>query len=245
MAACAAFKEAGILVHAYMIYGFWNDTAQSIIDSMETLRQFFSAGLLDSSFWHKFVLTRNSTVYAQWKKEGKLDLVSGENQSSCFAKNNLHFKGEEKYNKFGPSLDLSVSEWMHGENLNMKVQKWFDFPVPSPTINKNFIDSYIEKYEEKCLKIDMDYSKENKYRGPFYLGGNPIFLKNKIKWIYLQEENEINYREQDKESIKKLLLWLRPEASEKDRMAAINILKNNNEMCLFIESMHNMGIVFI
>ena len=107
VAACAAFKEAGILVHAYMIYGFWNDTAQSIIDSMETLRQFFSAGLLDSSFWHKFVLTRNSTVYAQWEKEGKLDLVSGENQSSCFAKNNLHFKGEEKYNKFGPSLDLS------------------------------------------------------------------------------------------------------------------------------------------
>ena len=62
--ACAAFKESGILVHAYMIYGFWNDTAQSIIDSMETLRQFFSAGLLDSAFWHKFVLTRNSTVYS-------------------------------------------------------------------------------------------------------------------------------------------------------------------------------------
>ena len=64
--ACCAFKEAGILVHAYMIYGFWNDTPQSIIDSMETLRQFFAAGLLDSAFWHKFVLTRNSTVYNQW-----------------------------------------------------------------------------------------------------------------------------------------------------------------------------------
>ncbi|MBO6100218.1 MAG: radical SAM protein, partial [Spirochaetaceae bacterium] len=60
VSACAAFKEAGVLVHAYMIYGFWNDTPQTIIDSMETLRQFFAAGLLDSAFWHKFVLTRNS-----------------------------------------------------------------------------------------------------------------------------------------------------------------------------------------
>ena len=93
-----AFKEAGILVHAYMIYGFWNDTPQSIVDSMETLRQFFAAGLLDSAFWHKFVLTRNSTVYNQWKKDGTLNLVSSEESSSAFARNNLHFKGEEKFN---------------------------------------------------------------------------------------------------------------------------------------------------
>ena len=67
ISACAAFKEAGILVHAYMIYGFWNDTSQSIINSMETLRQFFESGLLDSAFWHKFVLTKNSQVFLNGK----------------------------------------------------------------------------------------------------------------------------------------------------------------------------------
>ena len=67
VSACAAFKEAGILVHAYMIYGFWYDTAQTIIDSMETLRQFFAAGLLDSAFWHKFSLTKNSELYDKLK----------------------------------------------------------------------------------------------------------------------------------------------------------------------------------
>ena len=45
VSACAAFKEAGIRVHAYMIYGFYNETPQMLIDSAETLRQLFAAGL--------------------------------------------------------------------------------------------------------------------------------------------------------------------------------------------------------
>ena len=245
VASCAAFKEAGILVHAYMIYGFWYDTAQSIIDSMETLRQFFNAVLLDSSFWHKFVLTRNSTVYSKWEKEGKLDMVSSADQSSCFAKNNLHFKGEEKYNKFGPFLDQAVSQWMHGQNLEMKVQKWFDFPVPQPTISKHFIDNYIEQYEEQSEKIDVDYTKDNKYTGPFYIGGNPIMCGKHMKWIYLQEENEMNIKGKDKEEIKDLLLSLRPESSSEVRMKAIQKLRNNIELQSFLSSLHNKGIVFI
>ena len=142
--ACCAFKEAGVLVHAYMIYGFWNDTPQSIIDSMETLRQFFAAGLLDSAFWHKFVLTRNSTVYSQWEKDGTLDLVSGADSSSAFARNNLHFKGEASFNKFGVPLDTALNSWMHGDGLEKKAQKWFDFPVPPPTVPRDFIEKKIE-----------------------------------------------------------------------------------------------------
>lgn len=68
VAACAAFKEAGILTHAYMIYGYWLETPQMLIDSMETLRQLFAAGLLDSSFWHKFTLTRHSRIYTEYCK---------------------------------------------------------------------------------------------------------------------------------------------------------------------------------
>lgn len=68
VAACAAFKEAGILTHAYMIYGYWLETPQMLIDSMETLRQLFAAGLLDSSFWHKFTLTKHSRIYTEYCK---------------------------------------------------------------------------------------------------------------------------------------------------------------------------------
>ena len=44
VSACCAFKEAGILVHAYMIYGYWNETPLDLINSMETLRQFYDNG---------------------------------------------------------------------------------------------------------------------------------------------------------------------------------------------------------
>jgi hypothetical protein len=40
--ACCAFKEAGVLVHAYMIYGYWWEKEQDLINSMETLRQFYA-----------------------------------------------------------------------------------------------------------------------------------------------------------------------------------------------------------
>ena len=67
VSACCAFKEAGILIHAYMIYGYFGETEQDTINSMETLRQLYEAGLLDSCFWHKFVLTRHSRIYSEWK----------------------------------------------------------------------------------------------------------------------------------------------------------------------------------
>ena len=54
-----------------MIYGYWWEKEEDLINSMETLRQFYANGLLDSCFWHKFVLTRHSRVYNEWK-EGKI-----------------------------------------------------------------------------------------------------------------------------------------------------------------------------
>ncbi|MDR0455744.1 MAG: radical SAM protein, partial [Treponema sp.] len=65
---CAAFKEAKILVHAYCIYGYWDQDEQEIIDSAEVLRQLFAEGLLDSAFWHQFTLTKHSRVYAEKQK---------------------------------------------------------------------------------------------------------------------------------------------------------------------------------
>ncbi|MDR1128786.1 MAG: radical SAM protein, partial [Treponema sp.] len=62
---CAAFKEQGILTHAYLIYGYWDEDGQEIIDSAEITRQLFEAGLLDSAFWHQFVLSCHSRLYAE------------------------------------------------------------------------------------------------------------------------------------------------------------------------------------
>ena len=86
-----------------------SESDQDIINSMETLRQFFKAGLVDSCFWHKFVLTRHSRLYDEWSKGEHRDLkvIEPEN-TGLFAKNGLHFEGEEKSRKFGHGLETSL-----------------------------------------------------------------------------------------------------------------------------------------
>ena len=239
--ACCAFKEAGILVHAYMIYGFWNDTPQSISDSMETLRQFFQAGLLDSAFWHKFVLTRNSTVYSQWEKDGNLDLVSGADSSSAFARNNLHFKGEEKYNKFGSPLDTALNSWMHGDRLAQPVQKYFDFQVPAPTVSKNYINKLIEEYEQKN-KTHASTLSEKTAQNLWWLGGNPVKAGKEYRWLYLMEEQTAPAGAFPDLG---LLLALRPEASEDLRTSALNKITATPELLSKLKKLLGRGLVLL
>ena len=239
--ACCAFKEAGILVHAYMIYGFWNDTAQSIIDSMETLRQFFQAGLLDSAFWHKFVLTRNSTVYSQWEKDGNLDLVSGADSSSAFARNNLHFKGEEKFNKFGLPLDTALNAWMHGDRLAQPVQKYFDFQVPAPTVSKNYINKLIEEYEQKN-KIHASTLSEKTAQNLWWLGGRPVLCNSEYRWLYLMEEQTAPAGAFPDLG---LLLALRPEASEAERSSALSTIISTPSVLPNLKKLIGYGLVLL
>jgi hypothetical protein len=62
---CKHFTEAGIMVHAYLMYGFPTQTEQETIDSLEMVRQLFEAGILQSAFWHLFTMTAHSPVGLQ------------------------------------------------------------------------------------------------------------------------------------------------------------------------------------
>ena len=228
VSACAAFKEAGILVHAYMIYGFWYDTAQTIIDSMETLRQFFEAGLLDSAFWHKFSLTKNSELYEKLKAS---------------------WKGGAEFAKYGRPLEAALDSWMHGKKLEQKVQKWFDFPVPAPTVKKDFVDKAIERYEQ--------VSRSKTKGEPYWLGSTPILTVNKgdnpeLHWFYLQEEYSVRARDlfgskddDTPSSLIELLCSLRPEAPEEVRQKNILQITKSAGLQKALEKLHNRGLVFI
>lgn len=195
--ACCAFKEAGILVHSYMIFGFWNQTEQDLINSMETLRQMFKNGLLDSAFFHKFSLTKNSTVYQEWKSGKIKDLIPIENEKNILAQNEISFKGEQKSQKYSNGLNFAVEDWMNGKNLNKNVESYFDFKMPVPSIQKNFIENLIEKYENNRDKNYNFFTEdvENCKKEYVWLGGKPLIQKNKnsskIFWTYMGELNSV------------------------------------------------------
>ena len=60
-----AFTDAGVMVHAYLMYGFPTETAQETIDALERVRQLFAEGCIQSAFWHRFTATAHSPIGQQ------------------------------------------------------------------------------------------------------------------------------------------------------------------------------------
>lgn len=242
LSACAAFKEAGILVHAYMIYGFWYDTPQTIIDSMETLRQFFEAGLLDSCFWHKFVLTRNSTVYTEWEEGRQPDLVPIDPGHG----NNLHFKGEDSFNKFGRPLENSLDNWMHGNLIEKNVQTWFDFSVPKAGVARDFIEKKINEYEEYNQRHAESLNESNAEK-LYWLGGSPVLCNSashsEYRWIFLMEEQTAPAGKVA--DLIPFLSSLRPEASESERSAVLKKITAAPAILSKLKKLIGRGLVLL
>lgn len=243
VSACCAFKEAGILIHAYMIYGYFGETEQDTINSMETLRQLYEAGLLDSCFWHKFVLTRHSRIYSEWKNglHKNLNPFAPKN-SGVFAKNGLHFKDEEKSAKFGNGLYAALQNWMHGENLNTPVEKWFDFKVPRPNVPKNLISKSIEKYEQRR---DKEWNTPLNIKKLFWLAGNVAFCENKFLWNYMHEDSKIsiNISTQEKEEFVHALYFLSPKNFNSSFME--NLVQKNPGIKKILRSLRGKGLVML
>ncbi len=118
--ALAAFKRAGVLVHGYLIYGFPAQTPGDLVDSAEAVRQLFAAGLLDSAFWHRFVLTRHSEMYARWL-EGREPGLEPVDRGGAFASNDLEFRGSERWSPYDGPLDALLADWMAGRGLDRPV----------------------------------------------------------------------------------------------------------------------------
>lgn len=219
VSACCAFKEAGILVHSYMIFGFWNQNEQDLIDSMETLRQLFAAGLLDSAFWHKFTLTRHSTVYREWTEGKHPDLHPLAGSGGAFAENNVRFEGEEQSARYSAGLDAAVESWMKGKKVAAPVESWFDFSMPKPSVKKEYIGSLIARYEKRR---DSEFADNSPCRC-VWLGGRPVVLPSsgghsQLCWSYM---GDLLYADTDSTSAAGIadLLWsARPEAADAEGM---------------------------
>lgn len=129
-----AFQSAGIMVHAYLMYGFPTQTIQESIDAMEIVRQMFEAELLSSAFWHRFVLTRHSGVYAEPEKYA---IEITQNPKDYFSSNDLEHLDPTGGNHdiFDDVLPRALDAWMRGEALDRPVHTWFEISVPKTTEN--------------------------------------------------------------------------------------------------------------
>ena len=140
------FTEAGIMVHAYLMYGFPTQTEQETIDSLEMVRQMFETGVLQSAFWHLFTMTAHSPVGLE---PHKYQVRRSSNETGRFANNDLDHldpKGAQ-HEKFGFGLKKSLLNYMHGACFDFPLQKWFEFKVPKTTVAPDYILKAIEEPE--------------------------------------------------------------------------------------------------
>lgn len=136
------FSEAGIMVHAYLMYGYPTQTEQETVDSLEMVRQMFEIGILRSGFWHQFALTAHSPIGLNPKDFG----IVPDLQEITFANNDIEFTDSTgiDHNKFGFGLKKSLFNYMHGICFEYPLQDWFDMKIPTTKIGNKFI--------ENCLK---------------------------------------------------------------------------------------------
>jgi radical SAM superfamily enzyme YgiQ (UPF0313 family) len=143
--------QAGIMVHAYLMYGFPTQTAQETIDSLEVVRQLFMNGILQSGFWHQFAMTAHSPVGLNPDQFGVKRVTQ---QMGTFANNDLlHIdKSGAKHETFSEGLRKSLFNYMHGICFDFSLDKWFDFKVPRTTVSPKFIEQALAFNEHKIIK---------------------------------------------------------------------------------------------
>jgi radical SAM superfamily enzyme YgiQ (UPF0313 family) len=136
-----AFGDAGILVHAYLMYGFPTQTVQDTVDALEYVRQLFAEGCIQSGFFHRFVCTVHSPVGQHPENYGvKLQPLP----ATSFARNDVGFVDPSgvDHDTLGIALNKALYNYMHGLGLDEDVRRWFDGRhqrIPKTRVPRNFI----------------------------------------------------------------------------------------------------------
>jgi radical SAM superfamily enzyme YgiQ (UPF0313 family) len=133
-----AFSEAGILVHAYLMYGFPTQTVQDTVDALEYVRQLFAEGCIQSGFFHRFTCTVHSPVGLNPAEYG---ITLKPLPPITFATNDVDFTDPTgvDHDALGSALDKALYNFMHGVGLDEDVRSWFDQEVPKSRVGRHFI----------------------------------------------------------------------------------------------------------
>ncbi|MFK8009931.1 MAG: radical SAM protein [Saprospiraceae bacterium] len=142
-----AFTEAGIMVHAYLMYGFPTQTEQETVDSLEMVRQMFEQGVIQSGFWHQFAMTAHSPV-GLTPKEFEVEMVGP--TFGGFADNDLVHDDPSgaEHELFSEGLKRSLFNYMNGVGFDFPVNDWFDFETTPTTIEGDFIENSLRGFSK-------------------------------------------------------------------------------------------------
>ncbi|MFC7347108.1 B12-binding domain-containing radical SAM protein [Chryseobacterium zhengzhouense] len=191
------FTEAGIMVHAYLMYGYPTQTVQETVDSLEMVRQLFEMGILQSGFWHQFAMTAHSPVGQNPEEFGVTPIL----QEIKFANNDIDFTDKTgiDHGKFSFGLKKSLFNYMHGINFEIPLQDWFDFKIPKTTIHPDYIhdclldeDQFNFKGNSKIIFLTKNVIAENyvktKKQNSWAYTRITFHLKTNIVKIDLEQE---------------------------------------------------------
>ncbi|MEZ4773629.1 MAG: radical SAM protein [Bacteroidia bacterium] len=193
-----AFYEAGIMVHAYLMYGFPTQTAQETVDSLEMVRQMFYNNIIHSGFWHHFAMTAHSPVGFDPAAYG---VVRSGPDFGGFADNDLFHDDPEgaDHEAFSEGLKKSLHYYMLGYELDRPLGDWFDFAMPEPSVPGNYIWNEIEKRDRTHAPTsrvtwigplpekDSYLNPQTRTRLTFYLKNEDWVLQTSYKigeWLY-------------------------------------------------------------
>ncbi|MDO9593683.1 MAG: B12-binding domain-containing radical SAM protein [Lutibacter sp.] len=157
------FTNAGIMVHAYLMYGFPTQTVQETVDSLEMVRQLFELGTIKSGFWHQFALTTHSPIGLNPTGYG----IFPDYKEITFANNDIQFKDKTQidHDKFSFGLKKSIFNFMHGVGFDLPLQDWFEFKISKTSIKNDFM--------QKCLEAEP-YVMVKPSAKIIWLGGKPL-----------------------------------------------------------------------
>ena len=122
--ALRAFRSAGIMVHAYLMYGFPTETEEEAFGALERVRGLFASGLVQSAFWHRFALTVHSPIAAD---PGRFGIeVERPPAKRVFCRNELAYSepAAPDGGEVGRALELALYNYMGGRGLGKGAGYW-------------------------------------------------------------------------------------------------------------------------
>ncbi len=148
-----AFTDAGVLVHAYLMYGFPTQTEQETVDALERVRQLFEQGCIQSAYWHRFSATAHSPIGRDPDRFGIRILPE---PAVSFARNDLAFEDPTgtDHDTLGKGLKAALYNYMHGLGLDADVRQWFPRPVPKAKVPKDLVLKALRQPRAKVLAAD-------------------------------------------------------------------------------------------